>query len=127
MNSSPKWLLIDDDEDDQEIFTLALHRVDRAIQCTYVTNGASALEKLQVDEAYTPDCIFIDMNMPIMNGLQTLKELKMIPRLGPTPVFLYSTSADPVSMSTSRQLGATDFIVKPASIPELAEILTRLM
>lgn len=127
MTPSINWLLIDDDDDDQEIFGLALQRVDKSIRCVFATNGISALENFHADEAFVPDCIFIDMNMPRMNGIQCLNELKKIPRLRPVPVFIYSTFADPAMVADSKRLGATDFIEKPTSIIELAEILTRLI
>ena len=67
------------------------------------------------------------MNMPRMNGLQCLKEIKKIKRLNHVPVFMYSTSADPSVVEENKRLGATDFIVKPSSINDLTKILSRII
>src|SRR5947207_183779 len=104
-------LLIDDDIDDQEIFSYALGQADRSMQIEFADDGVFALQKLKTDENFTPDYIFIDMNMPRMNGQQCLAEIKQIKRLKDVPVYMYSTSADPESVEENKKLGAADFIV----------------
>lgn len=116
--------LIDNDAEDQEIFCLALQEVDETICCTFADNGLAALEKLRADVAFLPSCIFIDLNMPLMNGLQCLAEIKKIERLHHTPVYIYSTAADPQSMQQALHTGATEFLVKPASFRQLVELLS---
>jgi CheY-like chemotaxis protein len=63
------------------------------------------------------------MNMPKMNGNDCLRELRKLGHLKDVPVYMYSTSADPEDVDKTKQLGATGFIVKPASIGELTETL----
>lgn len=116
-------LLIDDDPDDQEIFSLALKELDPSVICEFANNGIEGIEKLQNTPPFNPDYIFIDMNMPRMNGVECLSEIKKITRVKKIPVFLYSTSADPKMVSESKLLGAADFIVKPVGINELVQIL----
>ncbi len=70
-----KILLIDDDEDDQEIFLLAMEQVSKDISCLTTNSASSALEKLASKE-FTADIIFLDLNMPEMNGQQFLLEIK---------------------------------------------------
>lgn len=118
-------LLIDDDVDDQEIFTMALHEFNDAILCDFANDGVKALEKLLTDIAFIPSCIFIDINMPRMNGVECLAEIRKIARLKPVPVCMYSTSADPEIVAKTKALGATDFIVKPASITILSDLLCK--
>jgi CheY-like chemotaxis protein len=67
------------------------------------------------------------MNMPLMNGTQCLEEIKKLPRLSKVPVYIYSTAADPLTVAQVKQMGATDFIVKPVSFKELTEILSRIL
>jgi PleD family two-component response regulator len=114
--------LIDDDPDDQEIFGMALEDMNQQINCTYASDGVEALRKLK-DVHFKPDYIFIDMNMPRMNGNKCLEEIKKIDRIKEVPVFMYSTSADPNSVSETKRLGAIGFIVKPTSILELTKTL----
>src|SRR5690348_12426970 len=85
-------LLIDDDPDDREIFGIALEEVDKV--CRYITteNGIEALELLE-DSTSIPDFIFLDLNMPLMDGKECLREIKKIPHLNRVPVIIYSTSS----------------------------------
>lgn len=115
--------LIDDDLDDQEIFALAVKEFSDSIHCYFADNGVKALEKLNKDE-FLPHCIFIDINMPRMNGIECLEQIKSINRLKTVPVCMYSTSADPSIVEKTRQLGAIDFIVKPPSIFVLSQLLS---
>ena len=122
VNENLKCLLIDDDIDDQDIFQIAVNELNRKIQCFFFNNGIDALRRLQ-DDFPVPDIIFLDMNMPRMNGLQCLKEMKTIPRLQQTPVILFSTSSDKELLSESKIFGAKEFLVKPSSIQELSSKL----
>ncbi len=127
MHNIPTVFLIDDDTDDQEIFSLAMEKANQQVQCVFADDGIHALEKLKTDTAFRPDFIFIDMNMPRMNGQQCLTEIKKIDRLRDVPVYMYSTSADPESLEENKRLGASDFIVKPSSITELTDILSQIL
>jgi DNA-binding NtrC family response regulator len=115
--------LIDDDPDDQEIFCMALEDMHKKVNCIYVSDGVDALKKLK-DKTQIPDYVFIDMNMPRMNGNQCLKEIKKIDHLKEVPVYMYSTSADPESVAETKRLGAAGFIVKPTSVSELTKTLS---
>ena len=126
MHHNPTILLIDDDIDDQEIFSLALERANDEVNCVFASDGTEALNKL-TDDMFAPDYIFIDMNMPRMNGQQCLKEIKKIERLRNVPVYMYSTSADPATVAENKNLGAADFIVKPANINALSNILAGIV
>lgn len=103
--------LIDDDVDDQEIFLFILSDVCPQADCVFANDGLFALEKLQ-DISFNPSIIFIDINMPRMNGLEILKEIKQIKRLSQIPVYMYSTSNESAIVEQSRLLGATSFIKK---------------
>lgn len=117
------WFVIDDDLDDQEIFTIAAHQVDPAIQCTFANDGVHAMERIS-GEPLNPACIFLDVNMPRMNGIECLEALRMVHRLDDVPIYICSTSADPKIIAKVKALGARDFIVKPATIAEFAKVLT---
>ena len=118
--------VIDDDPDDQEIFTMAMRKVRNDIDIVFANDGFEALAKLS-DHRFTPHYIFIDINMPRMNGRNCLVELKKIDRLRNVPMFIYSTYADPKLKEESRKLQATDYIVKPPSIKLLTDILKNIV
>lgn len=116
-------LLIDDDVDDQEIFIMALDQLVIQFQCTVANNGNEALQKLK-RESVLPDYIFLDLNMPRMNGKECLKELKKNERLQNIPVIIYTTSSSKADMEDALKLGAAGFITKPFSLKELTDTLT---
>jgi CheY-like chemotaxis protein len=119
--------LIDDDEDDQEIFSLALVNVSPSTRCVYANDGIYGLEKLKQDPHFTPGLIFIDINMPRMNGLECLKEIKKIDRLQNVPVYMFSTAADTSVINECKRLGATDFIRKSAAMSDLENALNFIL
>ena len=120
-----KCFLIDDDVDDQEIFSMAIQDFSTSIDCYFANDGVKALETLVTDELFLPHCIFIDINMPRMNGVECLAKIKEIGRLREVPVCMYSTSADPALVAKAKELGAADFIVKPADITVLSGLLSQ--
>lgn len=119
--------LIDDDIDDQDIFRMSLDVIDNTIKCDVVDNGQDAVQRLSAEIDYTPDYIFVDVNMPKMNGIECLKQLKNISRLSSTQIIMFSTSEDSRIISQCKQLGAKDFVVKPASLDSLSLILSKII
>lgn len=116
-------LLIDDDLDDQEIFALALSKIKHDFDCIVANNGFEGLRMLEEKLSNLPDYIFLDLNMPRMNGKECLKELKKNEKFQNIPVVIYSTSSSLVDINDTRRLGAAEFIIKPFSLTELTEKL----
>src|SRR5690349_19580463 len=114
-----KSLLIDDDLDDQEIFSLCLKHIDDNVQCRVANNGIDALNILSKDQEYTPDVIFLDINMPKMNGLACLEKLKEIPKLSDTQIYVYSTTSEGHIEEKTKRLGADGYLVKAPKTTEL--------
>ncbi len=113
-----KILHIDDDEDDQEIFVTALGQVNNKVEYTAHDNPAEALQQLEKKQI-NPDLIFLDLNMPVMNGQQFLVELKKRTSLKHIPVIILSTSSHIPTINLMKELGAMDFITKPDDFEEL--------
>ena len=80
-----------------------------------------AMDKLNQD--FKPDFIFLDLNMPRMNGRQCLTELKKQPGLCNIPVVIYTTSSENRDREETLALGAAAFITKPSGIEELIQSL----
>ena len=119
-------LLIDDDDDDQEIFLSALTKVSDSIICTPVSTAYNALQQL-VDKQIIPDIIFLDLNMPIMNGQQFLVEIKKKSGLKDIPVVIFSTSSHPNTIRLAMEFGAMAFITKPNRFDDVVSILTSIL
>ena len=114
-------LLIDDDADDREIFETALRRISAAAGFKAVASAIDALSILRA--GHRPELIFLDLNMPLMNGMQFLKEIKKDTQLKDIPVIVFSTSGSFNSISQAKELGARDYITKPYEIQQLVAIL----
>ena len=118
----PKVLLIDDDDDDQFIFLTALEDVVPASHCHISNNALEAFEYLNACTR-VPDMLFLDLNMPLMNGFEFLLMLKSDPVLSPMPVIIFSTSDNPEDQDRARELGALQFITKTADFELLKKDL----
>lgn len=116
-------LLIDDDDDDQEIFLAAIAKISDAVSCIALSDAADALHRL-INKVIQPDVIFLDLNMPRMNGQQFLAAIKQDERLKRIPVIIFSTSSHAATISLTKELGAADFITKPGEFDKLVSILT---
>jgi len=117
-----KILLIDDDQDDQEIFLTALGKVSHLVSCTAVSSAIKALHLLSSGQL-SADVIFLDLNMPVMNGQQFLVQIKKEEALKNIPVIVFSTSSHLPTIRLTKELGAEGFITKPGSLNELCAIL----
>jgi CheY-like chemotaxis protein len=124
------FLLIDDDEDDRMLFREALNDVDPVIQCLTEENGRITLAKLESQELVHSDIIFVDINMPSINGWEILKKLKQHSSYRDIPVIIYSTSSRDFDMNQAQQYGASSFMKKPYDFKglkrRLAEIIQHL-
>jgi CheY-like chemotaxis protein len=120
-----KCLLVDDDEDDKEIFSLALAEADPTIDCFIASDGIEALAMLK-NESFIPDYIFLDLNMPLMSGKECLSEIRKQPHLRQVPVIIFSTSSSQKDIQDTKDLGASSFITKPPLISTLAEKLSQV-
>jgi CheY-like chemotaxis protein len=119
-------LLIDDDEDDQELFLLAMKEIAASVECVTLDNARSALTQLE-NRALIADVIFLDLNMPAMTGQQFLSELNKREALSDIPVIILSTSANTETINQAKALGAKSFITKPSNFKELKNILHRIL
>jgi CheY-like chemotaxis protein len=121
-----KVLLIDDDEDDQELFLQAIKEVAASVECTTLDDARSALTQLE-NRTLVADVIFLDLNMPTMTGQQFLVELNKKETLNQIPVIILSTSSNSETINQAKALGAQSFITKPSDYKELKNILHRIL
>lgn len=122
MKGNQTVLLIDDDADDREIFAIALAEADSNYEFRSARNGVEALDKL-ISAEIKADYIFLDLNMPLMNGRQCFAEIRKQPALKEIPVIIYSTSSDSRDKEQMIAMGATAFVTKP---PEIGQLVTSL-
>ncbi|MEO8474980.1 MAG: response regulator [Chryseolinea sp.] len=124
MNSQKTILLVEDDEDDQILFMIALKSITNAKLFDVANNGKEALEKLRKSEVL-PTMIIMDINMPVMDGIECLSQITKDPRINSVPVVILSSSIE--GRQRVRELGATAFIIKQNSTISLQEELKHIL
>ena len=117
-------LLVDDDIDEMKIFAEALKDVVGDFKCTYASDGEHALKMLPY---LLPQVIFVDFNMPQMNGLQLAQEIRKVRRLDKIPLFLYSTHISMDVIQKANESGITGYLVKPDTIAQLSGTLKTVL
>lgn len=115
-------LLAEDDPDDQYLFTEALDNLDIRERPVLLGNGQEVLNYLR-QAIVLPDLIFLDINMPIKDGLTALSEIRAMAELKDLPVIVFSTTASPTSVETAWKLGATRYATKPSGFEPLVLLL----
>jgi len=117
-------LLIDDDADDHEFFQMAIDRIDPSIVCHYAQDGIGGLQLLDTLR-HPPDIIFVDLNMPMMGGVELMAHLRNS-RHSHIPVVIYSTTDESFFKKQSTQAGAAAYMVKTSTMDALEEGLRRI-
>lgn len=122
MKTGKVILVIDDDQDDRDIFSEVLQEIDPSYICVWGCDGNDGISKLkEMDEP--PAYIFLDLNMPRMNGKQCLASIRKLDGFKDIPVVIYSTSKLDSDMEEVKNLGATYFLTKPSIFNELKSAL----
>jgi len=120
-------LVADDDSDDLELFSEAVRIADPSIVVQCAENGEDALNLLTTPSQDRPEVIVLDVNMPLMSGLECLQILKKHETLKDIPVIIYSTSSDPGDKRKAFAFDAYLFITKPFEFDVLKEIVSVLL
>ena len=110
-----KILMVDDDPEELILIEEALLDVGQKVH--YEVNGVEALNYLNSCEQL-PCLIVLDLNMPKLNGTETLVQLKSNDKYKDITVVIYSTSVNNVEKEKCRNLGAHSYLVKPLSYAE---------
>ncbi len=120
MNEHFQILVVDDDLEDRLILDIFFKEEQLDSHVTYRENGQQALHFLEniSDDSLLPRLIVLDLNMPILNGTQTLFQLKQTLRFRNIPVIIFSTSQNETEKRKCLSLGAVDYMVKPLTQEE---------
>jgi len=116
-------LLVEDDSVDVMTVKRALKEIHVANSVVNVENGEDALNYLRDANNEKPCVILLDLNMPIMNGIEFLRELKNDQLLKHIPVVALTTSEEPQDKISCFDLGVADYIAKPVDYRQFVEIM----
>ncbi len=120
-------LIIDDDIDDVEMFCEAVIDVNQTAECCAALDGYDALDVILNKMKRVPDFIFLDLNLPKMDGLECLSILRAEKKLKSVPIIIYTSSSAPNDMHESKILGANYFLRKTCDYKTLCDEITLIM
>jgi len=124
-----KILMTDDDYDDRMLALVTFKKLNVAHSIDFVTNGQELIDylitRLQLKREL-PNLILLDLNMPMKDGREALKEIKSHPKLKHIDVIIFSTSSSERDKEFTMNLGARKYIVKPADHEELKNIFMEI-
>ncbi|MDD2865146.1 MAG: response regulator [Methylococcales bacterium] len=128
--NSVEILLLEDEHADAYLVKMALREGKVLANLHHVVDGREGLDFLEKKGAYEkaprPDLIFLDLNMPRMNGCEFLAELKSNPLLNDIPVIVLTTSDVETDVVRSYQLGAASYISKPVDMAQFIDAINQL-
>jgi CheY-like chemotaxis protein len=120
-------LLVDDDEVDVMTVKRAFTRANLANQLYVATDGVHALEMLRTDDIpASRRLVLLDLNMPRMNGIELLRELRADPVLHALTVIVLTTSKEDRDRVDAYQLNVAGYLLKPVTFHAFAEVMATL-
>lgn len=126
MDNAVKILLADDDREDRFIMADAFNEVGLSNAIHFVENGEKVISYLEeMANEHLPSLIILDLNMPRMNGTQTLRSIKDNSRYNSIPVIIFSTSVNTIEMQECMEIGAASYITKPVTYKECLDAAQR--
>ena len=122
-----KVLIVDDNEDDVFLIRSAFEREGTMHPCAEARNGSEALkflnERKAAPERNLPGMVLMDINMPVKNGFETLREIKADPALCHIPVVMLTTSKQEEDVVRAYSNGASTFISKPVGMENFRRLV----
>jgi CheY-like chemotaxis protein len=118
-------LYADDDTDDRTWVSEAFKVTGSTLTLRFVENGKQVIEFLRTTSDH-PSLIVLDLNMPEMDGRQTLQHLKSDPAVNHIPVAIVTTSSNKIDKEVCKKLGASLYLTKPDTHIEWQNVVRQL-
>lgn len=122
-----KVVLVDDDEDDRLLFKDAIEEVNMNTSLLLFSNGKEFLDHLMLSGQSLPNLVFLDLNMPIKNGMECLTEIRQNDKLKDLSVAIYSTSSSEKDIEQTFVKGANIYINKPNDFVKLKKAISEVL
>lgn len=111
-------LLVEDDDGIWEVFTTIVEHL--GYECMRARNGREGCDKALTA---APDIIFMDLMMPVMNGLEAMRCIKATPAITHIPIVFYTAGLDDALAFEARKAGVAEILIKPSSLSEIDRTL----
>ncbi|HEX8059572.1 MAG TPA: response regulator [Cyclobacteriaceae bacterium] len=125
MQAPAHILLADDDDDDRLLFTDVLKEYSIESNLRFAHNGEHLMTLLRSEEL--PDVLFLDLNMPLKNGMECLEEIRRDEKLRALPVVIFSTSSHPGTINQMYDIGAHLYVRKPNDFTTLRKAIQEVL
>lgn len=123
-------LLVEDNENDVILTREGFERSKLRVNLRHVENGEECMRYLRREEPYadalTPDLILLDLNMPVMDGREVLKELMADEVFRAIPVVVLTTSADEADVIDTYKMKCSSYAVKPVKFQDFVTVVQGL-
>jgi len=125
-------LLVEDDEGHAYLIRQSLQEAGVINRIAHVMNGREALDYIHCRGAYAgrvpngPLLVLLDINMPLVNGEEVLRQLKADPTTDQLPVIVLTTTDDPREVRRCYELGCNCYVTKPVDYDRFVEAVRRL-
>jgi CheY-like chemotaxis protein len=121
-------LFVEDDADDREFLSIAVHELDEAVNVVFAENGLKALEYLDKgkENEQLPCLIVLDLNMPYLDGKETFKKIKYDLKLDAVPIIIFTSSHNPNDRLLFTSMGV-EFITKPDDFTYMSKIVRHMV
>lgn len=117
--------LVDDDHEDRMLFREALDELSIPVQVLDFDNGVSLIDALLNPNQALPDAIYLDMNMPLMNGEECIEDIRTENLFSQITIIIYSTYVDDQILERLQKKGANWYLIKPDSFLKLKKLLLK--
>jgi CheY-like chemotaxis protein len=119
--------LADDDADDRLLFYEAIKRASAETELSVANDAVELIELLSGSNPDSVRLVFLDLNLPVKNGLECLADIRSNVLLRDIPLVIYSTSVNPDDINKAFEAGADFYVPKPASFTELVGFIKHLV
>ena len=119
-----KLFIVDDDPEDRLLLKESIYTIDPALIIVEVETGNKFFSLLESD---LPDLIFLDLDMPEINGLQCLHHIRSTPSLEMLPIVVFSSTTRSVNIDVAYEVGADLFFIKPFTYAELTNAVRAIL
>lgn len=127
MDSNMYVFLVDDDQDDRELFQEVIKGIDDSIHLQMFKNALELMDYLNRDDIVLPQIIFLDLNMPLVSGTESLKQIRSNPRFMDISIAIYSTSSLEKDIEETFVNGANIYITKPNDFSILKKTMKNVL
>lgn len=117
-----KVLIVDDDKTTRKMISLILK--SKGYEVVTAENGIEALQKLGLERI---NLILTDMNMPYMDGIEFIKQVRANPDMSNIPIVMITTEADEDEKRRAFEAGVDDYLVKPTNAEQISESMKKIV